>query len=261
MERKVRKTVEGFLEALGRPRLSPWVAEVLEEWKWRGNWRADTGGEGMRVTVELKRDRWDFRLPVPPGIPHFTIEKWGENGVKVNNPYLEARDERAFFMACGESAALSETLALARGLGPLFQALGLGDLEEALVALGDLDAGAKTHGAYVLVSDPKRGVLALRRGGLFGDPELDKAFLSWARRRSSPTPRERWRCWEESPRPTPWSSRGSGSGGGTRSFRQGAGFSRSRWRTTSSVSTPSCLSSSGKRRRRPWRRSPRRPSP
>ena len=176
MEGKVRKIVQGFLEALGRP-LEPWAAEYLEKWKWRGDWYTDTGEERMRVTVELRRDRWDFRLPVPPGIPHFTIEKWGEGAVKVNTLYLEARDERAFFMTRGESGALSETLALVRGLSPLFQALGLGDLEEALLALGDLKTGAKTNGAYVLISDAEREVLALRRGSLLGDPGLDKAFL------------------------------------------------------------------------------------
>jgi hypothetical protein len=192
-ERRVRKVVEGFLEALGS-RLKPWAVEDLVKWEWRGEWRAGAGRDRMSITVERGGH---FGLQVPPGIPDFTIERrrgkdrgvffrqWGmayttyytEDIVEVRNPYLRARDERAFFMARRDGDALSETLALVRGLLPLFQALGLGDLEEALVALGDLEAGAKAHGAHVLISDPERGVLALRRGSLFGDPELDKAFL------------------------------------------------------------------------------------
>jgi len=181
------------LEVLGS-RLEPWVVERLVKGQWRGEWRPDTGGGWMRITLERA---WGFGLRVPPGIPHFTIEKRSEGGrgvtfeswgvtyinhytepvVEVRDLYLDAKDERAFFMARGESAALLETLASVRKLRPLFQALGLGDLEEALVALGDLGAGAKAHGAYVLISDPEREVLALRRGSLFGDPRLDKAFL------------------------------------------------------------------------------------
>jgi hypothetical protein len=192
-ERKVRKVIEGFLEALGRP-LEPWAVGYLVKGEWCGEWRADTGRDRMIITLERGGK---FGLPVPPGIPNFTIEKRSEGGrgvpfrdwgvtyivhytepvVEVRNLYLEAKDERAFFMARGESGALSETLALVRGLSPLFQALGLGDLEEALLTLGDLVTGAKAHGAYVLVSDAERGVLALRRGSLFGDPGLDKAFL------------------------------------------------------------------------------------
>jgi len=195
-ERKVREVIEGFLEALGE-RLQAWTVEGLAKGEWRGEWHPDAGRDWMGITVKLDRGRWDFSLPVPPGIPHFAIEKWRgsdrgvffrqwgigytvyytEDVVEVRNLYLRARDERAFFMARRDGDALSETLALVRGLRPLFQALGLGDLEEALLALGGLEAGAKTHGAYVLVSDAERGVLALRRGSLFGDPGLDKAFL------------------------------------------------------------------------------------
>ncbi len=196
-EKEVRKAVEGFLEALGS-RLKPWAAEYLVKGEWRGEWRADAGGEGMGIALKSGKERWEFRLLVPPGIPDFTIERrkgkdrgvffrqWGmayttyytEDIVEVRDLYLRARDGRAFFMAHGDGDALSETLALVRGLRPLFQALGLEDLEEALLALGGLEAGAKAHGAYVLVSDAGRGVLALRRGSLFGDPGSDKAFLS-----------------------------------------------------------------------------------
>jgi hypothetical protein len=192
-ERRVRKAIESFLEAL-ESRLDPWMVERLVKVEWRGEWHPDAGRDRMSITVE-RGER--FGLEVPPGIPHFTIEKrsksgrgvtfesWGvtyttyymEPVVEVRNLYLDAKDERTFFMARGESAALSETLALVRKLRPLFQALGLGDLEEVLVALEELEAEAKAHGAYVLISDPEREVLALRRGSLFGDPRLDKAFL------------------------------------------------------------------------------------
>ncbi len=181
MEGRAARIVEGFLEALGRPKLKPGTLEALEKGEWSGGWYTDTGRDTMGITVELGRDRWGLSLPVPPGIPYFKIEKWGESAVEVSNLFLRAMEGRAFFMARRDGDGLSETLALARGLKPLFRALGLEDLEEALLALGGLEAGVKTHGAYVLISDAERQVLALRRGSLFGDLRLDKAFLTEGR--------------------------------------------------------------------------------
>jgi hypothetical protein len=168
---RVRKIVEGFLEALGRPRLKPQDLEALEKDDWYGGWY----NERSRMGITLDRARRGLYLAVPPEIPYFTIKKWGESVVEVANLSLQAMEERAFFMARKHSDALSETLALVRGLKPLFQALGLGDLEDALLALGDLEAGAKPHGPYVLISNGK--LLILRRGSLFGDLNLDRAFL------------------------------------------------------------------------------------
>jgi hypothetical protein len=181
MGRGAARIVEGFLEALGRPRLKPGTLEALEKGEWSGGWYADTGRDRMDITVELGRDRWGLSLPVPPGTPYFKIEKWGESTVEVSNFFLRATEGRAFFKARRDGDGLPETLALVRGLKPLFQALGLGDLEEALLALGDLETGAKARGPYVLISDTEREVLALRRGSLFGDLSLDKAFLTEGR--------------------------------------------------------------------------------
>jgi hypothetical protein len=88
---------------------------------------------------------------------------------------LYARRGYAFWMSAA-SWQIGEVLREARSFAPLFAFMGLGDLEEALLALGELgDGEARWEAPYVLAREGETRLL--RRGSLFGDPGLDMAFF------------------------------------------------------------------------------------
>jgi hypothetical protein len=91
------------------------------------------------------------------------------------HPRLFARKGRALFRT-RDPRGVKKTLEEVRGLRPLFEAIGLPDLEEALEALSELRNGEiRQRGAYVLAR--KGRLKALNRGNYFGDPLLDGVFL------------------------------------------------------------------------------------
>jgi hypothetical protein len=63
-----------------------------------------------------------------------------------------------------------------KALAPLLSLMGVEDLREAIEALRELKVGeVREEGPYLLASGERS--LALRRGGIFGDPEFDGALL------------------------------------------------------------------------------------
>jgi hypothetical protein len=75
------------------------------------------------------------------------------------------------------SEALEEVLERVRGLSPFLERLGVADLERALTVLKGLEEGeTRAEGPYVLLREEGRWIV--RRGPIFGNPELDKAVLA-----------------------------------------------------------------------------------
>jgi len=84
--------------------------------------------------------------------------------------------ERAFGMF-RRSEALEEVLERVRGLSPFLERLGVADLEWVLTVLKGLEEGETwAEGPYVLLREEGRWIV--RRGPIFGNPELDKAVLA-----------------------------------------------------------------------------------
>jgi hypothetical protein len=84
--------------------------------------------------------------------------------------------ERAFGIF-RRSEALEEVLERAQRLSPLLERLGVPDLERALRVLKGLEEGEnRVEGPYVLLREGGRWIV--RRGPIFGNPELDKAVLT-----------------------------------------------------------------------------------
>ncbi len=84
--------------------------------------------------------------------------------------------ERAFGVF-RRSEALEEVLERVRGLSPFFERLGVPDLERAFTVLKGLEEGETwAEGPYVLLRE--EGGWIVRRGPIFGNPELDKAVLA-----------------------------------------------------------------------------------
>jgi hypothetical protein len=129
------------------------------------------------TTLDLAREKVVFFPPTRIDIPRFSAVKVGET-LGVGNERLYANKEGAFFQG-KPGKDLQETLTLVRTLRPLFDTLGLSDLEEALEALGELGGEeVRQHGPYVLAwSGNPEDPLLLRRGPIFGDFALDGAFL------------------------------------------------------------------------------------
>jgi hypothetical protein len=95
----------------------------------------------------------------------------------VSTPFgLFLRQNRAFLHA-PDLKGVKETLRWAKSLRSFLSALGLGDLERALLALAKLrDGDIRMEGPYLLA---RRGNLrVLRRGLLLQNPALDGAFLT-----------------------------------------------------------------------------------
>jgi hypothetical protein len=92
-------------------------------------------------------------------------------------PDLAVAKGRAFFrIRTYELEELKKVSRKVKALAPLLSLMGVEDLREAIEALGGLREGEiRAQGPYVLVRG--EGFLALRRGAIFADPELDGALL------------------------------------------------------------------------------------
>jgi hypothetical protein len=140
-------------------------------------WPAEAQGERREVLVWLGDKDQALRLPLPHRVRSETFWLKASAGrVRVRvGPGLFAQKEGACFLGEGLREA-KWALEEVRALRPLFAALGLADLEEALEALLELEDGeARQEGPYVLARKGETRVL--RRGMLFQDPALNGAFL------------------------------------------------------------------------------------
>ncbi len=174
------RVLEGFWEALGIPFPPAEVEEALREGGKVRLWcpwgkRAPLG----KLTVETNKKGTLTYLDLPlseRSCPRTFLLDAHAGRVEVGiSPRLFARKERALFRS-RDPRGVKKTLEEVRPLRPLFAALGLADLEEALEALSGLkDGEIRREGAYVL--SRKKTLRVLKRGSYFADPLLEGAFL------------------------------------------------------------------------------------
>jgi hypothetical protein len=172
--------LEGFWEALGVPSPPAEVGETLREGGKVRLWcpwgrKAPLG----RLTVEANKKGTFTYLDLPlsgRSCPRTFLLEAHAGRVEVGiSPRLFARKGQALFRA-RDPRGVKKTLEGVRPLHPLFEAMGLPDLEEALEALSRLkDGEVRQEGPYVLAR--KGRLRALTRGSYFGNSLLDGAFL------------------------------------------------------------------------------------
>jgi hypothetical protein len=179
--RRTREALEGLWRTLGVPSSPPGVEKTLHEGSWVELWHPD-----VRRNATSERERGLLRLegggeieipPLPSSFKGFFAFRARSGRVEVKvSPWLFARRGRAYLRTFDPEEA-ERVLEGVRLLRPLFEAMGLSDLEEALdVLLRKLEDGeARMHGQYFLAREGR--FRALRRGSLLGSPSLDKAFL------------------------------------------------------------------------------------
>jgi hypothetical protein len=178
VRKRVKGVVGGLWRALGAPfPPPPEVGETLAMGGQVEVWCL--GGPSGHVLVDLEGKEESIRLPSAlrvQGSVALKGSKGGNVALAVDTPFdLFARRGRASFHAQG-SAEVEEARRLVRAFRPLFEAMGLPDLEEALAALASLeDRKARREGPYALARKGRR--FALRRGSPLGSPPLDGAFL------------------------------------------------------------------------------------
>jgi hypothetical protein len=166
----------GILEV----RLPPWAEERLRDertWEAVKVWFSP----GRRWQKAFLKFFWDeggalsFRLRRGYCSEKLCLAAWPGGALVVTVHDLYARRGYAFWMSAA-SWQIGEVLREVRSFAPLFAFMGLADLEEALLTLGELgDGEARTKGPYVLAREGETRLL--RRGSLFGDPGLDMAFF------------------------------------------------------------------------------------
>jgi hypothetical protein len=143
-------------------------------------------GEVQVGIMDDKAMRVDLlRFPFPEGeVPgEFTIRAWRGYVVLMTLSGLAATKEGAFFQTWRERD-VEGALRDVRALRPLFSAMGLSDIEEGLKALKELPEGeARMEGPYFLHREGRS--MTLRRGSLFGNIALDKAFYAGEEVRAS----------------------------------------------------------------------------
>ncbi len=170
--------LEGLWRVLGIP--GPPPLEVAEFLTQRGKPMAEVSphhGKQARVSMFFPVQILHF----PTSLSTFPLVRLtgGAGGdLKVEVKGIFAREGEAFF-AERHLWEVAEAREAVRVLHPLFAALGLADLEEALEALSGLDEGeARREGEYLLAREVGMGArFVLRRGGFLGDFALDKAFV------------------------------------------------------------------------------------
>ncbi len=149
----------------------------------------DEEGEEGKVSVEVtekgakgRRLQVTFALLEPPPFDmEFHLE--AKAGVVDFSSRPRAVNSRVYFVGT-DPGYLKEALKTASRLRSGFQAMGIGDLKEAIETLRGLKEGeARSHGPYALAS-AKRHTLAgtkrfwfLYRGPLLGVPELDERLV------------------------------------------------------------------------------------
>ncbi len=174
------EVLDGFWKALG---ISSPPAEVGETLRKGGKvrlwcpWgkRAPLG----RLTVETSKKDTLSSLDLPlsgRSCPRTFLLDAHAGRVEVGiSPRLFARKGRALFRT-RDPRGIKKTLEEVRPLRPLFEAMGLPDLEEALEALSRLKNGEiRQEGSYVLAR--KERLRVFKRGSYFANPLLDGTFL------------------------------------------------------------------------------------
>jgi len=176
--RRTEERVRAFFQSLGVP-FPPEVGERLREGGWvrlqhsgseaglSGELEVTTGGAGKsEEKLSVPFFGWDvgrFDFHTLRGIVEFRTS----SGLQIvrGSAYLRAFSQRD----------VESTLNAARGLRSFLVVMDLPDLEGAIEALAELAPGeSRIEGDYVLARNES---WLLRRGLVFGDPVLDKAFL------------------------------------------------------------------------------------
>ncbi len=173
---EARRTTEEALLELWRllgTELPRQVRETLAGGNWLKAWL--TGADWEVLSVELQGKGLVMRYPTGQRLPlGFKLEARAGR-VEVHLSELEARRERAYLRAT-KPEGVQRALEDAKALRPLFEALGLADLEPALERLQALgDEEVRHEGPYLLFRSGDLRVL--RRGSLLGDPERDRELL------------------------------------------------------------------------------------
>ncbi len=173
--RRAMEVLEGLWKALGIPQSPPIeLAEALVE-------------SGREVVVQPSHGEKEAVIGRGTSLPYFhfptrlvvfpRVSLMGDarGDVEVEVEEIFARRGKVFYTAY-HVPEVSKRVEVARTFHPLFESLGLGDLEDALEALLRLEDGeARMEGEYLLV---RRGYFLLKRGSLLGDFALDKGFFT-----------------------------------------------------------------------------------
>jgi hypothetical protein len=195
---KTRKVLEALGDFLGIPSSSG-VLEEAERWLRDGaelvvrGPRPHIGVMDLEVAIKMYGDSADDtvrreRFPSTGHHDHLLSKVLftAKAGLEILQAFTWscAVRGRATFSA-PSPRHLEEHLELVRGLRPLFSIMELSDLEGAIERLLELERGeSRIEGPYVLVragiywGGDVWDVWALRRGPIFGDPEVDGALLT-----------------------------------------------------------------------------------
>jgi len=166
--------------------------ETQLSWNWsvalwclrrKGKYQLEMAVEKPGSTVTPKQS---FRLPNPK-----PLRDIGEVSLDIQPgrvvlrspsyaPDLAVANGRAFFRVRlyepKDLEELKKASRKAKALAPFLSLMGVEDLREAIEALRGLKEGeVRAEGPYVLAKGER--LLALRRGAIFGDPDLDGALL------------------------------------------------------------------------------------
>ncbi len=172
-----------FFEALGTPcpelYLSSMEAYLRKEGEVRIFSRVDNGVPGIDVRVmDAYRKTMDFfRFPLPAPKLFAGLNLYAEAGLVAlyHRNDFGIMGDRVFFKTRSRGR-LGKALEMVKTLEPFFSAVGLDGLPEALQALNGLGKGkSRIGGPYVLARG--KDFWVMRKGPIFGDPELDGALL------------------------------------------------------------------------------------
>jgi hypothetical protein len=174
-----RELLQGLCQNLGLA-LPSKVEKHLEDGK---TWTVVSGRFGERqreVHLDLVVDdvatfSRRFRLRWGQGLGGLRFSTWPGGAWVRTARGLYTRKGHVYWRFAGLEG-LGDTLEAVRSLSPLFAALDLADLEEALLALSRLEDGeARAEGRYALAREGDLRVIF--RGHLFGEPTLDGPLL------------------------------------------------------------------------------------
>jgi hypothetical protein len=179
--RETAGALHRFFQALGTPcpDLSKVEAHLREGYEVSVRSRAKEGRPVVDVEViDPRRRTLDFlRLPLPNPKPFAGLDLYAGAGLVA----LYDRDDfgimgdRVFFKARSRKR-LGEVLRTAKALEPFLPAVGLDGLPKALETLKGLSKGkSQIESSYILARGEDFWVM--RKGPIFGDPELDGALL------------------------------------------------------------------------------------
>jgi len=176
--------LHAFLESVRRAPLPKEAAEVEETLRKGGTIRVWCIPDGENplgrsfVTVEVEDQRKSRKVSFP-GFGVFgelylrafmgVVDIETSMGLEVNSSGW------AFFKAYSEDT-IEEALRTVISLRPVLSAMGIPNLEYALIDLRDMEEGGRRiEGSCTLIRDGR--VWVLKRGSLVGDPDLDGALL------------------------------------------------------------------------------------